>query len=484
MKKIVYDIINKLNALNVSFADVRLTSTDDEVIYFERGNLKHLNSSLDNISIGIRVLINGAWGFAGTASINKTEIDKAIKTAISNAKLGSKFRHTKVKLAKTEPVTGSYMFKPDEDPFLMPTEEKIRYLEIIAKMLTGNEKIVHSHIHTHFYRQYKIYANTEGSFTDTLVYDVTPSMGVTASDGNHVFNRSYPGDMSAKRGGFEVIRGLKMAENAEKIISEAIALLTADEITEEKADIIIGSSHLALQLHESVGHATEADRIFGMEISYAGKTFIKPEMLGKFKYGSEIVNIYSDSTNEKGLGFHLCDDEGVKAQKVDIIKDGILVNQQTSREITPMLRPDLNLQPSSNMVASFGYDMPLVRMTNFCLAPGNAGSLKKLIENTEKGYFLDFTKTWSIDDNRNNFQFTTEIGWKIVDGQITGIVKEPTYYGITPEFWASCDAICSVEEWEHFGTFNCGKGEPGQAMHLSHGVAPARFKNVVCNVKA
>jgi TldD protein len=135
------------------------------------------------------------------------------------------------------------------------------------------------------------------------------------------------------------------------------------------------------------------------------------------------------------------------------------------------------------MIGVAANDFPLVRMTNFCLAPGK-GSLNDLIKETEKGYLLDYTKTWSIDDNRNNFQFTTELGWKIVNGEIVSIVREPTYFGITAEFWNSCDRICGPEEWEYQGTFNCGKGEPGQSLHLSHGVAPARFRNVVVNVKA
>ncbi len=215
-----------------------------------------------------------------------------------------------------------------------------------------------------------------------------------------------------------------------------------------------------------------------MEISYAGKTFIKPPMIGSLKYGSDLVNIYSDSSDPDGMGFHPVDDEGVPGRKVDIIKDGILVNQQTSRDIAQRL----GLDPSSNMKASYGDDFPLVRMTNFSLAPGK-GSLDELIANTAKGYLVDFTKTWSIDDNRNNFQFTTEIGWKIVDGKIVGIVKEPTYYGITTEFWNSCDWVCGPEEWQYHGTFHCGKGEPGQVMQLSHGVAPTRFKDTVVKVK-
>ncbi len=480
MKKLVYDIIQKLHKREIQFGDVRFTSSDSQSIYFVRKDLKHISKSTDAEALGIRVLVDGCWGFAGTDVLDHSKIDSLITLAISNAKHSAKFRHTPVSFKAIKPTTGSYIFTPKEDPFAMEDEEKIAFFKNIADKLNTNVKIVQSTVAADFYRQYKIYANTEGTFVDSLVYDTMPSMSVVAVDDKGMQMRTWPGHMSTRRGGFEVVREAKLEENIDRIVKEVIDLLDAPTIEEEKADLIIGGGHLALQLHESVGHATEADRIYGMEISYAGKTFIKPSMLGNFKYGSDVVNIYSDSTDPRGIGYHLVDDEGVPGRRVDIIKNGILMDQQTSREIAPQL----GVEASSNMMASFADDFPLVRMTNFCLAPGNAGSLEDLIKNTEKGYLVDFTKTWSIDDNRNNFQFTTEIGYKIVDGEIVGIVKEPTYFGITPEFWASCDAVCSESEWNFHGTSYCGKGEPGQAMHLSHGVAPARFKNIVCNVKA
>lgn len=479
MKKIVSNIIKRLDLPEVTFSDVRITTTDSQAIYYEKGILKKISSDSDSIALGIRVLINGCWGFAGGNDLSPDAIDKMIKKALNNARTGSTFKKQKICFPPIKPTVTSYHFQPVEDPFLMTDEEKLAYLSNIAQMLTNNDKIVYSSLYSVFFRQYKIYGNSEGTMADSMIYDTMPVMEVTASDGNQVMSRTFPGHMSAKRGGFEVLRDYDFAAHTEEIIKEAIDLLKAPEISEERADLIIKGGHLALQIHESVGHATEADRIFGMEISYAGKTFIKPDMLSKFRYGSEIVNIYSDSTDPRGIGYHPVDDEGVPGKRVDIIKNGILVNQQTSREVAHLL----NLDPSSNMKASFADDFPLIRMTNFNLAPGQ-GSLAEMIQSTENGYLIDFTKTWSIDDNRNNFQFTTEIGWKIKEGRITGIVKEPTYYGITPEFWNSCDRICGEEEWDYFSTFHCGKGEPGQAMHLSHGVAPARFKNVVVNVKA
>ncbi|MCF7858812.1 MAG: TldD/PmbA family protein [Candidatus Cloacimonetes bacterium] len=479
MKKLVYDIVNKLDLPGITYADVRFTDTDTQSIYFEKGNLKHFGFDLDSQALGIRVLTDGCWGFAGTTILNSNSIDKTIKRAISNAKIGSKFRSDPVAFKKLNAVQDSFLYQPEEDPFQMDDKEKIDYLEKIARKLNGNEQIVYSYVYTELYRQYKIFANTIGTFVDSMIYDSMPMMYVLASNGKESMCRTFPGHMNGRRGGFEIVRQQNMEVQTEEIIEEAIELLSAPRIEEERADIIIGNGHLALQLHESVGHATEADRIFGKEISYAGKTFIKPEMLGNFRYGSDLVNIFSDSTNKAGMGYHIVDDEGTPGTIVDIVKNGILVDQQTSQETAALL----GVKPSSNMLASYADDIPLIRMTNFCLSPGT-GSLDDLIKSTENGYYIDYTKTWSIDDNRHNFQFTTEIGWKIKDGELKHIVKEPTYFGITPEFWASCDGICGEEEWEFHGTFHCGKGEPGQAMHLSHGVAPARFKNIVCNVKA
>ncbi len=480
MKHIALDILGMVSGRGVQFADVRITAFDRESWSFVRGSLKSLSERRDGVAIGLRVLIDGAWGFAGTSELGRASLAALVDKAVANGRAASAWKKHKVEFAKMAPFTASRIVAPKEDPFLMSREEKTGYLLPLAQLLTGDKRIVYSNLSCDFWRQYKIYANTEGTIADWMSYNTDPTMEVLASNGTEVMSRAWPGMLEAGMGGFEVVREAQFAENAQKIIDEAIALLDAPRIEEERADIIIGGGHLALQLHESVGHATEADRIFGMEISYAGKTFVKPEHIGSLRYGSEKVTIVSDSTDERGMGWHLCDDDGVPARRVNIITNGILTDLQTSRETAPIL----GLEPSSNMKATHGFDYPLIRMTNLNLLPGDAGTLNDLIASTERGYLLDFTKTWSIDDSRNNFQFTTEIGWKIEKGRITGIVKEPTYFGITTEFWNSCDAVCGEPEWRYHGVFNCGKGEPGQLMRLSHGVAPARFKNVVVNVKA
>ncbi|MCB5268922.1 MAG: TldD/PmbA family protein [Candidatus Cloacimonetes bacterium] len=478
MEQKIKSIIARLDSSEIAFADVRITNTDYEAVGFENGSLKHYGNSAGSPAIGIRVLINGCFGFAGSKDLSEASVARLITKAKNNAIHGALFQKEKLSFPPLPASTFEYIHQPQIDPFTMSKADKMDYLNKLANAIKPAGKIVHSYVMAEFERQEKYYANTEGSYSHTVVYNTLPVMGVISADSGQIQSRTWPGHMSAARAGFELFYQHQFGENTQRIIQEATDLLDAPEIDEDRADIIIGGGHLALQLHESVGHATEADRIFGQEISYAGKTFVKPDMLGKFHYGSEILNIYSDSTDPRGMGYHPMDDEGVPGRKVDIIKNGILVDQQTSRHIAHKL----GLQPSSNMKAAFADDFPLVRMTNLCIAPGK-GSLDELIRNTEHGYYLDFTKTWSIDDNRNNFQFTTEIGYRIDNGKITGLVKEPTYYGITPEFWNACDAICGEEEWAYHSTFHCGKGEPGQIMRLSHGVAPARFKNINVSVK-
>lgn len=482
MREKTVSILRKLDIPGITFADIRYSCSDDEVFYFENGHLRDYNTRSGQATLGIRVLKNGSWGFAGINILDEAAIDKAVRSAIRNAEHAALFQREKVEFPALPPVRKNLVQSPERDPFRMQRDEKMEYFHKLAEKLhgQGRREIVFDFLLAHFHRQQRIYASTEGTLAESHHWHTLPLYQVTASDGSAVQTRTWPGHMSAGAGGFEVIEKAGLEDNIEICVQEARDLLRAPRITEAAADIILGGGHLALQLHESIGHATEADRIFGMEISYAGKTFVQPKMLGSYRYGSPQVSVYSDSSDIRGIGWHPVDDEGVPGKKTAIINKGILVGQQTDRSIAHRL----GLEPSSNMKSAYGYDYPLVRMTNFCLAPGEAGSLSELIQSTEKGYLLDHTRTWSIDDNRYNFQFTTEIGWKIEDGHITGIVKEPTYYGITPEFWGACDAVCSPSEWRYYGTFDCGKGQPGQALHLSHGVAPARFRGIRVDARA
>jgi TldD protein len=238
--------------------------------------------------------------------------------------------------------------------------------------------------------------------------------------------------------------------------------------------LVIDSSQMALQVHESCGHPIELDRVLGMEASFAGTSFLTVDKLDRLQYGSEQVNIDADATAPGGLGTFGYDDEGVPAQNVPIVEAGRFVGYLTSRETAPIIG-----RRSTGASRAAGWNViPLIRMTNINLRPGAAGTLDDLIADTSDGLFVSTNRSWSIDDRRLNFQFGTQVGWRIRKGRLAEMVKNPTYTGITPQFWGSCDAICDAGEWRLWGVPNCGKGEPMQTHRVGHGSAPARFRKV------
>jgi TldD protein len=262
--------------------------------------------------------------------------------------------------------------------------------------------------------------------------------------------------------------------NAERIASEAAALLTADACPSDlTTTLILGGDQIALQVHESCGHPIELDRVYGTEAAYAGTSFLTTEKLDTFQYGSEVINITAESQRPLGLGTFGWDDEGVPAQSTPIVKDGLFVGYLMSRETASRLG-----RVSNGCMRASGWDRtPLIRMTNVNLEPGT-WNFEDLIADTDEGIFMETNRSWSIDDRRYNFQFGTEIGYEIKNGKLGHMLRNPTYTGITPEFWKSCDAVANEESWVMYGTPNCGKGQPGQIAHTGHGAAPARFRDV------
>jgi len=274
--------------------------------------------------------------------------------------------------------------------------------------------------------------------------------------------------------GWEVIDEIALPEHAGRIAAEARQLLDAPCCPSATMDVVLAGGQLGLQLHESCGHPIELDRVLGTEASYAGMSFLTPEKLGSFRYGSEIVNITADATLPGGLGSFPYDDEGVPALRSWIVRAGIFTGYLTSRETAARL----GLPASNGCMRADGWArLPLIRMTNVNLEPGEL-SREEIIATTERGILMEDNLSWSIDDRRLNFQFGCECGWLIEDGELTDLVRHPTYTGITPQFWGSCDAIADRESWGVWGLPNCGKGEPGQTAHVGHGVSAARFRNV------
>jgi TldD protein len=306
-------------------------------------------------------------------------------------------------------------------------------------------------------------------------------MVALAVSGDEVQARSYPGSHtgSVMRSGWEHFAGLDLPAAGPEVAEQAVALLTAPAVEPGRTTIVLDGMQLAIQLHESVGHAVELDRVLGTEAAYAGRSFVDVADLGRLRYGSELMNVTADATVAGGLGSYGWDDEGVQARTYPIVRQGVLAGFLSSRESAAAI----GLDRSGGCMRAEGFArQPIVRMTNVSLDPGDAGTLDDLIGATERGLYMETNRSWSIDSRRLQFQFATEAAWEIVDGERGRLLRNPSYSGTTPEFWGSLDAICSPSEWRLWGLLNCGKGEPGQLMRVSHGTAPARFRDVQVGV--
>lgn len=330
-----------------------------------------------------------------------------------------------------------------------------------------------------FVEVHRFFGSTEGSRIEQSHTESGGGIVAYAIANGEVLTRSYPNSHGGnwRQGGYEVVTGFDLAGHAPRIGEEAAALLSAAPCTPRTTDLIIDGSQLGLQVHESVGHPAELDRVLGDEAAFAGTSFLRIEDLGRLRYGSEHVSITADATIPGSLASFGYDDEGVPGQRDFLVTDGMLTGFLASRESALAIG-----RTSNGCMRADGWNRtPLIRMNTVSLEPG-AWSLEDLIADTERGLYVETNSSWSIDDKRLNFQFACEIGWEIVDGRRTRMVKNPNYTGITPHFWGSCDAVCSAEHWEVWGLPNCGKGEPMQVAHVAHGAAPARFRNVEVGV--
>jgi TldD protein len=458
------------------YADARYVRTREERTATRNGKVETL-ASTESRGIGVRVLADGAWGFAAGSDLSREAVAEVARLAVRIGRASARTKKESVQLADCDPVVDSVVLPVKRDPFEVPLEERISLLLDCDRIMvqTSNPAVREGHLR--FVREEQHFASSEGAsiyqeFTETGV-----GVECTAVGEGETQTRSYPsshgGQMMTR--GWEVVEELDLPAHAEEVAREAAGLLQAPHCPSGEADLIIDGGQLALQLHESCGHPIELDRVLGMEASYAGTSFLTPEKLNSgFRYGSEQVNITADATLEGGLGSFAYDDEGVPAQRTDIVRDGIFCGYLTSRETAG----EVGEARSNGTMRADGWGaIPLIRMTNINLEPGS-WTLDEMIEDLGEGYLLRHNSSWSIDDKRLNFQFGAEIAYRIEGGAVSGIVRNPTYTGITPQFWGACDAVADREHWVIWGVPNCGKGEPGQSAHVGHGVSAARFRGV------
>ena len=483
MKALAQNALDAAVRRGASYADVRLIEEQDRQVSTKNGKPAEVSSST-SLGLGVRVLDKGCWGFAATDDLSADGMETAAALAVEIARASSIAKKQDVTLAPVDRYIADWVSPCRIDPFSIPVDQNLALLLAIDKELRRNSGVTLAEASMNFTRRRQIFASSIGSLIDQTRYLSGAGFVANSYSGHEIQKRSYPNSFGGQHQvkGYELIEELRLLDNAPRIADEAVALHKADQCPEGVFDLILDSSQLALQIHESVGHPIELDRVLGSEANYAGMSFLTLDKLRRLRYGSDLVNVVCDAreAHGPGLGTFAFDDEGVPAQQTDIIRDGLFVGYMTSRETASAIG---EIRSNGTMRADGWARIPLIRMTNVSLKPG-AQSLDEVFGGSEHAIYMETNKSWSIDDKRYNFQFGCEIAWEIRNGKRVRMLKNPSYSGISTEFWNSCAAIAGPQHWTLWGTPNCGKGQPGQSAHVSHGAAPARFRDVQVGVTA
>jgi TldD protein len=468
------DVLASLRDPALRYADVRYTVTSEQHVRVRNGEVDTLASTVDR-AVGVRVLVGNGWGFAAASDTSEGSIRAAARRALEVAAASHIATTESVVLSDVDAYVATWASAYRIDPWSIPLDRKIEHLLAATEPMRGDARIHQVSGDLSCYRQEKLFASTAGSFIGQTTTEMGGGIEALAIDAGEFQRRTYPnpfgGDYQA--GGWEIIEALDLPGQAPRVRDEALALLAAPKAPAGRFDLVVGSSQLALQVHESCGHPTELDRALGLEISLAGGSFLQPAMLGTFRYGSDLVNIVADATVPGAIGSFAFDDDGVPAQRFHLVENGIFVDYLTGRDTAPVI----GRRSNGTVRAESASRIPIIRMTNINLEPGSTPA-EELIAGTKRGIFVDTNKSWSIDDVRLNFQFGCEIAYEIEDGRLGRMLKNPLYTGTTPEFWRSCDAVGDRASWRIWGLPNCGKGDPMQTMRVAHGAPLARFKNV------
>ena len=456
------------------YADARAVERRSQSVSTRNGRVDSVDDA-ETAGIGVRVLVDGAWGFACDRRLDEVGAREAALRAVEFARAsGHAAGDRRVELAPLEAQRGEYRAPAERDPVEVPLGEKVE-LCLRAEEGLRHPEIPVTAAHVRALRERRSLLSSEGTDVFQELFECGGGIDATAIRDGLVQPRSYPSAHvgSSAQAGWEYVEELALDREAPRIAEEAVALLSAAPCPSEVTTVVIDAEQMQLQVHESVGHPTELDRVYGTEAAYAGTSFLQPGDLGSLRYGSEAMWITADPTTPRGLGTFAFDDEGVAAGRQPVVEAGVLTGFLGSRETSSLIGHDL----AGSMRADGWSRMPLVRMTNLHLEPGE-GSLDDLLSGVDEGIYLATNRSWSIDDKRLNFQFGTQVAWEIRKGSLTRMLRDAVYTGVTPVFWGSLDAVAGPDEWRMHGLTNCGKGQPGQHAHVSHGASPARFRNV------
>ena len=473
--------LDEATAAGADYADVRAVIEETESLTVQAQRVEGVGRATTR-GVGVRVLAEGAWGFAGTARLHRASIQEAARTAVATARASATARRRPVRLAPADVATDRYVTPHALDPFTVPVDEKLALLLAATQAAGSIDGLTFAKASTDSWKTTKWFLSTEGARLHQTIIQVAGGVECVAVDDTQVQTRSFPNSFRGYcgTGGWEDIVALDLVARAPLYAEQAVALLTAPQLPEHKGTVVLDGSQVALQVHESVGHPLELDRILGYEAAYAGTSWVATADTDRLRYGSDLVNLTLDSTTPRALGTYGYDDEGVPAGRHPLVTGGVLRDFLSSRETASQLS-DVARSNGTMRADSWG-TIPLIRMSNIHLEPGH-GSFDELLADTGEGVYMQTNRSWSIDDKRLNFQFGCEAAFEIRGGELTTMYRNPTYTGRTPDFWGSCDAIAGPEAWQVYGTPNCGKGQPGQVARVAHGAAPARFRNVAMGVR-
>ena len=471
--------LNIANLRGATYADARVVDDRNRALTTKNGKVGSASVS-ESLGIGIRVVVDGAWGFSASDDLCREAVEATAARAVEIAKASARVKKDAVRLAPEKPGVAEWTTPYKIDPFTTSVEQNIALLLKIDAELRSVAGVTLAETSMNFRREESWFLCSEGADIHQTKYSSGAGYAALAFAGSDIQKRSYPTSFGGQwqNKGYELIEELKLVENARRIGEEAVALHKADKCPEGPLTLILDGAQLGLQIHESVGHPIELDRVLGMEANFAGTSFLTLDKLRKLRYGSDLVNVVADARQEHGpgLGTFAYDDEGVPAQCTPIITKGLFTGYLSSRDTAHTIGLD---RSGGTLRAESWNRLPIIRMTNISILPGEKPlTLEQLIADTDHGIFMETNRSWSIDDKRYNFQFGCELGWEIKNGKKTRMLKNPSYSGITTEFWNSMDAICSRDEWTLWGTPNCGKGQPQQVMGTGHGASPARFRNI------
>jgi len=460
-------------ARGATYADVRFDDGTSERIEVRNGEIVTLADSASS-GYGVRALVDGTWGFAASGDASDAGLDRTAALAVEIASAGAAIAARRLGEAPREKYVAEYATPYERAPEDVPLGERVALLIDAERLLHATRRVSVGRAWIDLWRTEKSFYSTIGSRIVQTIRQAGSGIEALAVGEGDAQDRTFPGDIGLYHtGGWEIVERAALKENAARIGEEADRLLDAPQCPAGEFDIILGGSQMSLQIHESLGHAAELDRIMGWEANFSGTSFLDPSQLGTLQYGSKHVTIVIDNTLPGGLATCGFDDEGSKSVVSDIVRDGVLVGFESSRDTARAIGRDTN----ACVRAESWHHVPMIRMCNLNLLPGDL-PFEALFEDVAYGIFMESNRSWSIDDHRLNFQFGCQVGWEIKNGKRVRMLKNPTYAGITPQFWNACDAVADRNSWIPWGTPNCGKGEPMQSGRTAQAAAPARFRKI------